>query len=98
MQNLPNLSFKSIVLNTPALGQRRLDWDRMGAQGVKDNMTTFENQLFKTVQDTAYLRVPSLTGALHHLLCEDSFTGIPSFPLTTQECDLVCTLHYCFSS
>lgn len=48
MQNLPNLSFKFIVLNTPASGQRRLYWGRMGAQGVKDNMATFGNQLFNT--------------------------------------------------
>lgn len=42
------MSFKFIVLNTLATGQRRLDWGRMGAQGVKNNMATFGNQLFNT--------------------------------------------------
>lgn len=53
MQNLPNLSFKFIVL--PTYGQRRLNWGRMGAQGVKDNMATFGNQLFNTKQSRTQL-------------------------------------------
>lgn len=62
--------------------QGKEDWTRVG--WGPNNERQYGN-IWKPVvqcpraQDTTYLMVPSLMKALHHLLCDDSLTGIPSF-------------------